>query len=484
MLATSFFSRLLLGVSLGICAEGARIAVEDVYETTEGELTEETEETGVADLEDNTAVENELVEEDFLDSYTKINWGWKPSGQTSIYMTPTFQIFKTTNLPHAFGSGETTTDTAASWDSSNHSRKVAANMNAEAEGQGWGFAFAASAKASLSSTSSESTRSYRVEKISLTMSKHYSHQLTTHQLAKQKLKQSVKNDFMRKSVDYIYSEYGAFYATRVDMGGLVKVVSTREVRAKEIERKVETEMQGSVESLMGPKGKVGAGGESVETANEKSGQVHTKVTARGGNHALWLAGTADYSATHKQWADSIVDGTEGIIKVYPQPLWRLIEAVAGSQKSKEFKEHCQGIWDSSVSDIESMGQSFAPEFQRPSNTHGDRLLSHPTGMLPSGGCLESNNGEVRLCMEGDGNLVIRKNGKAKWSSGTRHHRNEGAVLYFQNGNQLVVRRTNGEGIWFGKKTDGATHAVISNECRFIMYRTGKNGHVWQTGKRC
>lgn len=95
--------------------------------------------------------------------------------------------------------------------------------------------------------------------------------------------------------------------------------------------------------------------------------------------------------------------------------------------------------------------------------------------------LSSDNGNYRLYLQGDGNLVLRdwSNKASLWSAGT--HGKGGVRLSLQGDGNLVLRNAAGTAVWSTRtaKTD-AQRLVIQNDANLVLYSSSGNS-LWSTG---
>lgn len=119
------------------------------------------------------------------------------------------------------------------------------------------------------------------------------------------------------------------------------------------------------------------------------------------------------------------------------------------------------------------GRIYQPD---PAQDGSDRIL--PGQTLYPGQKLLSNNGDFRLSMQYDGNLVVyTKDGKATWNSGTNG--NSDAYAVFQTDGNLVIRSSSSSLLW-ATGTDGtsATAAYMQSDGNFVVYEG--NTAVWSS----
>lgn len=96
-----------------------------------------------------------------------------------------------------------------------------------------------------------------------------------------------------------------------------------------------------------------------------------------------------------------------------------------------------------------------------------------THFLPGGGVLRPGQalvaGEYVLSMQGDGNLVIYRGGRAEWA--TRTDRNPGAFLAFQTDGNAVVYSSAGRPLWnTGTHGRGGNVLVMQADGNLVIYR--------------
>lgn len=95
--------------------------------------------------------------------------------------------------------------------------------------------------------------------------------------------------------------------------------------------------------------------------------------------------------------------------------------------------------------------------------------------LEPGQGLASRNGRTVLWVQGDGNLVLYRDGEATWASDTDGQ--PVAFLAMQSDGNLVLYAPNGEATW-ASGTDGATatRLVVQDDGNAVIY--GSTGPVW------
>jgi len=101
------------------------------------------------------------------------------------------------------------------------------------------------------------------------------------------------------------------------------------------------------------------------------------------------------------------------------------------------------------------------------------------GALTEGDYLESDGGQYKLIMQGDGNLVLYQEGKALWSSETGGHPGSYAVM--QGEGNLVVY--DGATATWNSSTWGfsGAHLALQNEGNLVIYQDGHPVWDWGSG---
>ena len=94
----------------------------------------------------------------------------------------------------------------------------------------------------------------------------------------------------------------------------------------------------------------------------------------------------------------------------------------------------------------------------------------PGERLHAGDGLRSPNGEYRLIMQGDGNLVLRREGKALWASNTAGH--SGADVVMQGDGNLVIYES-GKALWNSSTADfPGAYLALQDDGNAVIYHEG------------
>ncbi|MGO9990998.1 MAG: beta-galactosidase [Steroidobacteraceae bacterium] len=109
--------------------------------------------------------------------------------------------------------------------------------------------------------------------------------------------------------------------------------------------------------------------------------------------------------------------------------------------------------------------------------------------IPQGGCVYGDTKKlISLCMQDDGNLVLRKNAQPIWASNTSHEGQEFcsttedpasacSALFQGDGNFVVKRGT--QAIWSSGTGQRGKHFLILNEAPYIEISTAADQIVWK-----
>lgn len=101
--------------------------------------------------------------------------------------------------------------------------------------------------------------------------------------------------------------------------------------------------------------------------------------------------------------------------------------------------------------------------------------------LTSNQYLESDNGNFRFYLQGDGNLVLREqvSGDSLWSTGT--HGKGGIRFKLQSDGNLVLRDKRGRAVWSSKTSNsGGSRLAMQGDGNLVLY-TASGRAVWATG---
>jgi hypothetical protein len=118
----------------------------------------------------------------------------------------------------------------------------------------------------------------------------------------------------------------------------------------------------------------------------------------------------------------------------------------------------------------------APASPTPSSPAGQSLWPVGTTLTPSKGTLQSANGENKLIMQADGNLVLYRKGVATWNSGTYGNANAYAKMW--DSGDVVVYNSDGRALW-NSATWGHPGAsmLVQDDGNLVLY-TWKS--IWAT----
>jgi hypothetical protein len=96
----------------------------------------------------------------------------------------------------------------------------------------------------------------------------------------------------------------------------------------------------------------------------------------------------------------------------------------------------------------------------------------------------SCDGRFKFIMQGDGNLVLYKNGQPLWGSGTNGKGGDRVIM--QEDGNLVIYKSDGNPVW-ASNTPGSSNRnanlSVQNDGNVVIYRNG-GGPVWASGTCC
>lgn len=108
---------------------------------------------------------------------------------------------------------------------------------------------------------------------------------------------------------------------------------------------------------------------------------------------------------------------------------------------------------------------------------GSSDLLQPGAQLGPGASLTSRNGEFRLVMQTDGNLVAYNRSSALWA--TRTHGQQLHAVMKRSGD-LVVAEPGGKNVWSSRTSDVDSHLVLQDDGNLVIYSSAGKA-VWSTG---
>ena len=204
-----------------------------------------------------------------------------------------------------------------------------------------------------------------------------------------------------------------------------------------------------------------------------------------GNLVLYTGGTALWSSktNGQDGANAVMQG-DGNFVVYQsgKAIWnsgtnRHDGAILDMQDDGNLVIYWENtaIWSTGTNQP-AAPQPPSPSPAAPAPTEYTHTLQ-PGQRLYPGDILYSPSHAYRLVMQGDGNLVLYRGGKALWSSKTNGHNGANAVMQ-GDGNFVVY--LSGKAIW-NSGTDHHSGAILDmqDDGNLIVYQSGKA--IWSTG---
>jgi peptidoglycan hydrolase-like protein with peptidoglycan-binding domain len=119
-------------------------------------------------------------------------------------------------------------------------------------------------------------------------------------------------------------------------------------------------------------------------------------------------------------------------------------------------------------------------FSAPTST----AILQPGQGLSGGQSIWSWDGRFEFAMQGDGNLVLYKQGSPKWASGTNGKGGDRVIM--QEDGNLVIYKSNGQPVW-ASNTNGSSNygssLNVQNDGNVVIYRPN-GAPIWATNTCC
>ena len=113
------------------------------------------------------------------------------------------------------------------------------------------------------------------------------------------------------------------------------------------------------------------------------------------------------------------------------------------------------------------------------NTYpGSRLLAGASFLSTGVNNMMSNNGNNKLVLQSDGNLVLYSLGNAKWSSGTAGSGSNNSLIMQGDGN-LVLYSSSGKVLWASGTKGSGNYLQIQDDGNLVIYNSS-NTSLWAT----
>lgn len=165
------------------------------------------------------------------------------------------------------------------------------------------------------------------------------------------LTQPFKYVIEHNSADWIADNYGAFYATKVELGGQFSTTYIMEKSDLDTSQTFSAEIEAS---YTGPVSVNGSGSTSVQQRqNSNSARIERKLSWLGGDTSVILAApsSVDDSRNH-EWASTFTTDNLYPFSYELHPIWELISLV-NAEKGKAVEEAFAAIWSSQFSQLNS-----------------------------------------------------------------------------------------------------------------------------------
>jgi hypothetical protein len=210
-------------------------------------------------------------------------------------------------------------------------------------------------------------------------------------------------------------------------------------------------------------------GQSIESTNGSYRlvlQYDGNLVAYSPKGAIWATGTNGKNASELAMQG---DGNLVLYSTNGAKLW-----ATGTNGKGTSKLVIQG--DGNLVVYNASGPTWASGTEH--NIYNTPDLLGPGSRLSLGYMLLSTNGEYRLIMQGDGNLVLYSPKGKLWASGTNGKDASYAVM--QGDGNLVIYSSSGKALWAtGTNGKGTSKLVIQGDGNLVVYNA--SGPTWASG---
>lgn len=286
-----------------------------------------------------------------LNALHKMNWGYRISGKAPLLYTFSKPIFQLCSEDvDLLKSTETKMTLTSSTSASDTNTKVGADVSVSAS---WGC-FSAAASVSTERTSTSKVKQIRLDR--KIWSKMYHVALTTSSLY-EKLTEEARNTLKNEEPARIVDQFGEFYATEADFGGLLMATSLVEMSEHSDEESIKAE----AEAKFGVGGlKVGVHSYSASSTYEA--KEHRELTILGGDQTPWLAisNSSGIPQAQEAWAKTVKGDDMFVIGTKLKPIWELLKG-KDDTKAKAIQDFLTKRWNSQSSIEYGEDGNFAPK---------------------------------------------------------------------------------------------------------------------------
>mmetsp|Transcript_105255 Transcript_105255/g.234889 ORF Transcript_105255/g.234889 Transcript_105255/m.234889 type:complete len:518 (-) Transcript_105255:131-1684(-) len=227
--------------------------------------------------------------------------------------------------------------------------KLSAALGVKAESAGM---FSASISASTDISSSSNVRKVRVDTFMRAMmagasvDQDWVSHLTKH----------AKHTMMTATPAEIIEAYGAFFATEIRFGALIRLTMTKESSASDSKFSMEAALKAETPALLGSMGASAEASFSKSDEESKSAaKIEMTIASEGGDPMIWFGHEADdeesMKAVKKEWKTSVTSDNAMPVHFTMVPLWRVVEKL-DPEKGHALQLEIQRLWQTDMEKLQ------------------------------------------------------------------------------------------------------------------------------------
>jgi len=289
----------------------------------------------------------ETVDLGISSSQTWFQYSWSPDATEARFVKPKFQMFEySSNDFQAIYAPQTKTEYFTESSLSKTSSKLSTSMGLDAS---YG-AFSGSIE--VTATSSTNVEKRQMMAIFQSRAKMYK-MIGSSLTPEDRLRKSVRKFIVERSSDAIIEHLGEFYASEMDMGGIIRTIFRQTQTSSDEHRQFAASVTAKATALTASVQM--KGGVSTEGSLTNSGEkVRVTVTTQGGDSYKWLSGL-DFMTNQKEWAKSFKkDGSNALpIGFKMLPIWNIVKKI-DLAKGNAVESTLKKKWKSAKTDLKEL----------------------------------------------------------------------------------------------------------------------------------
>lgn len=212
----------------------------------------------------------------------------------------------------------------------------------------YGPAFSGAVSASTNRESSSHNRKFRSDLFIFAKKYHAS----SHAVYPEKfLLPDARHFLLTKSPAEIISKFGAFYASQIEFGGVVRTTLTKTASESESTSSFQSEAEAKASYMMAQ----ASAKSSLSTTSgrrDTNQEVSLKISTQGGDSHIWLqmSGDAKMAEIQERWARSVSEHNVAPIRFTLAPLWDVLKALDW-HKGYALEVELKKRWESQTSNL-------------------------------------------------------------------------------------------------------------------------------------